>query len=166
VHIDTFIAPLRCVNGVLQRSGIPLERFENRQFEKSIGKSRQGILGSSNTPFFFSYEHLQHLASTRQSFGGQHYVHTLFNQIESINFAKDWQTMGLQPGGKLYKKSFAELVYEKHTGRAPPVSSGARKEEVLLFKAFKAKLQITIKSRNYLYDLYQKVCISIKNNYY
>ena len=53
---------------------------------------------------------------------------------------KDWQTMGLQPGGKLYKRSFAKLVYEKHTGRAPPISSDARKEDVPLFKVFKVKL--------------------------
>ena len=74
--------------------------------------------------------------------------------------------MGLQPGGKLYKTSIAKLVYEKHTGHASPVSSGARKEDVLLFKVFKVKLWIKIKSRNYLYELYQKVSISIKNNQY
>ena len=48
--------------------------------------------------------------------------------------------MGLQPGGKLYKTSIAKLVYEKHTGHASPVLSGARKEDVLLFKVFKVKL--------------------------
>ena len=86
-------------------------------------------------------------------------MHTLVNQIKTIIFAKDWQAMGRQPGGKLYKKDFANAVYEKRTGRLPPISPNSQKEDVQSFKAFKSNLRITIRSRNYLLDLYQKVCV-------
>jgi hypothetical protein len=61
-------------------------------------------------------------------------VHTLVNQIESINFVKDWQAMRCQPGSKLYKKNFTEAVYKKCTNLSPPILSSSQKEDVQLFK--------------------------------
>jgi len=81
-----------------------------------------------------------YLSSSRQSFGGHRYVHTLAYQIESIHFANDWKVIGQRPGGKLYKKNFANAVYEKYMGRSLPLSSNPCKDDVRLFKVFKANL--------------------------
>ena len=78
----------------------------------------------------------------------------LVNQIESIRFALDWIEIGQHVGGKSFKKKFADTV---QTGRPAPTSKNASKQECREYKLFKSKHQRTIRSRNYLLDLYTKV---------
>ena len=71
-------------------------------------------------------------------------------------FSLDWKQKGLEPGGRLYKTTFAETIYLARTGRRPPEDgdSGADKQD---FRVFKKKNQKLITSHNFLLDLYNKV---------
>ena len=79
------------------------------------------------------------------------------DQMEAISFAIDWREIGSHPGGKLYKKNFANAVYEAQTGYPPPNSKSSSKVTSREFKAFKSKHKLMIRGRSYLLDMYIKV---------
>jgi hypothetical protein len=94
-------------------------------------------------------------------------LHTHFIQPNRVNkFCERLANNGTSARWQTVQEKLRQVGLWKNTGRAPPISSDAQKEDVLLFKVFKVKLRIMIKNRNYLYNLYQKVSISIKNNQY
>lgn len=99
----------------------------------------------------------QYLVSNACQISGDRIVRHLIVQIDSINFALDWELKGQQPGGKTFKTNFAKMTYETRTGCQPP-SKTASKQDRQQFKLFKSRQQTIICARNYLMELYKQVC--------
>ena len=94
-------------------------------------------------------------------------LHTHFIQPNRVNkFCERLANNGTSTRWQTVQEKLCQVGLWKTYRTCSSISSRARKEDVLLFKVLKVKLRITIKSRNYLYNLYQKVSISIKNNQY
>lgn len=109
-----------------------------------------------STQLFYSFYH--HLSNLLVAFIMCMSLLTKLNQY-GLHMIGRW-LIGQWHGGRLYKKNFANAVYEKLTGHSLPSSSNPHKNDVQLFKVFRANLWTMIRSHNYLLNLYQKVNIT------
>ena len=91
---------------------------------------------------------------------GHSLLQVLLRGCEAIKFAVDWKHRGQRPGGKKFKTNFTRSIYEARTGRKPPHSKHASKEDKVAFNKFKKQHQNTIMGRNELLKMYREVCFS------
>jgi hypothetical protein len=45
---------------------------------------------------------------------------TFIKQSEAVKFASDWKQKGQEPGGRTFKKAFAQSIYFARIGHLPP----------------------------------------------
>jgi len=65
--------------------------------------------------FFFKF-----IVSSHHQHSAHSFLLTFIKQSEAIKFVSDWEQKGQEPGGRTFKKAFAQSLYFACTRHPPP----------------------------------------------
>jgi len=85
----------------------------------------------------------------------------LIKQLEAIKFASDWHQRSTKPGIRRFKKEFVQRSFDADPAHRLLRLNGTSEQQNVYKKAisaFKVRHGKLITARNYLLQLYQRVC--------